>query len=113
MTTDDPLMAARALLLHDLGRAGHADARGVSVLEDALAERRWWVDQWPEGRAYVAGQLAQDVQDHLLDTVGRWPLCGACDALEPHELRIEPELGPDPHWMCERSGIIVAALGAL
>ncbi len=113
MTDDDPLIAARAKVLHDLQALGNADPRGVSVLEDALTERRWWVKEWPEGAAYVAGQLAQDVQDALLDTVGRWPLCKACDEVAPHELRIKPELGPDPHWVCERAGMVVAALGEL
>jgi len=113
MTVDDPLMRARAQVLHDLQTCGFADPRGVSILEDAVVARRWWVEEWPEGAEYVAGQLAQDVQEALLDTVGRWPLCRACQNSEPHELRIEPELGPSPHWVCERSGIVVAALGTL
>jgi hypothetical protein len=45
--------------------------------------------------------------------VGRWPLCRVCENAEPHELRITPELGPDPHWVCERSGTVVAPLGQL
>jgi hypothetical protein len=110
---DDPLMGARARVLHDLQACGFADPRGVSILEDAVAERRWWVQEWPEGAVYVAGQLAQDVQDALFDTVGRWPLCHSCDAVEPHELRINPDLGADPHWVCERSGMSVAELGKL
>ncbi len=113
MTADDPLMSARARVLHDLHARGKADPAGVSVLERVLSERRWWVSAWPEGAAYVAGQVAQDVQDALLDSVGRWPLCKACDEVAPHELRINPELGPDPHWVCERSGIDVAPLGEL
>lgn len=113
MTVDDPLMNARARVLHDLEAVGEADSHGVSLLEQAVADRRWWVSQWPEGAAYVAGQVAQDVQDALFDTRGRWPLCRSCDELEPHQLRISPELGPDPHWVCERSGIVVAALGEL
>lgn len=113
MTVDDPLMRVRAQVLHDLEKEGRADARCVSILEDALAGRRWWVSEWPEGAAYVAGQVAQDVQDAMLDTVGRWPLCRVCENAEPHELRITPELGPDPHWVCERSGTVVAPLGEL
>lgn len=113
MTVDDPLMRARAQVLHDLQACGFADPRGVSILEDAVAGRRWWVEEWPEGAGYVAGQLAQDVQDALFDTIGRWPLCHACRISEPHELRIEPELGSAPRWVCERSGIVVAALGTL
>ncbi|WP_026257579.1 hypothetical protein [Actinopolymorpha alba] len=110
---DDPLMSARARVLHDLHASGNDDPRAVSILEDAVSERRWWVSEWPEGAAYVAGQIAQDVQDALLDSVGRWPLCRACDEVEPHELRINPELGPDPRWVCERSGMAVAPLGEL
>jgi hypothetical protein len=113
METNDPLLAARALVLHDLETCGYAGPRAVSVLEDAVAERRWWVREWPEGAAYVAGQIAQDVQDALLDGVGRWPLCRACDDVEPHELRISPELGENPRWVCERGGIVVAVLGGL
>lgn len=109
----DPMLSARASVLHDLESCGYADPRGVSILEDVLAGRRWWVEEWPEGAAYIAGQIAQDVQDKLLDTIGRWPLCHACDAVEPHELRIQPELGENPHWVCERAGMDVAALGEL
>lgn len=114
MTIPDTLMSARARILHDLQYGGYADARGVSILEEALAERHWWVNEWPAGAAYVAGQVAQDVQDALLDTADRWPLCATCDRTEVvHELRIEPELGEDPHWVCQRSGIVVATLGEL
>jgi hypothetical protein len=113
VTDDDPLINARALVFHDLQASGRADPRGVSILEDAVAQRRWWVAQWPEGAKYVAGQVAQDVQDALMDSVGRWPRCKACDDVEPHELRIEPELGPEPHWVCDRGGIDVAPLGEL
>jgi hypothetical protein len=28
-------------------------------------------------------------------------------------LAIEPELGPDPHWVCSESGAVIAPLGAL
>ncbi|HEY6738034.1 MAG TPA: hypothetical protein VI076_04230 [Actinopolymorphaceae bacterium] len=113
MTTDDPLLLARALILHDLEAREFAGPRAVSALEDAVARRRWWVEQWPEGAEYVAGQIAQDVQDALLDTIGRWPVCRSCDMDEPHELHVHPELGADPHWICERSGIDVAPLGEL
>lgn len=111
---DDVVLVARALVLRDLGARGLDVAAAVDVLDAALTERRWWVEQWPEGAAFVAGQLAQDVQDRLLDTgVGRWPSCAPCTEEEPHELRIEPELGPDPQWVCEKTGRPVAPLGAL
>lgn len=110
----DALMAARALVLHDLEATGMADVENVSALEAAVSTRRWWAEQWSEGAVYVAGLVAQDVQDALLGTVGRWPLCRACDQTDPHALYIHPELGgPDPTWVCETSGIAVAALGTL
>ena len=96
MTDDDPLMSARALVLHDLQALGKADPQGVSVLEKALSERRWWVSEWPEGAAYVAGQVAQDVQDALLDSVGRWPLCKACDDVAPHRAPDRPRARARP-----------------
>jgi hypothetical protein len=110
----DALMNARALVLHDLEATSAADAGSVSALEASVTTRRWWASQWEEGKKYVAGLIAQDVQDALLPDVGRWPLCHACDHLDPHALYIHPELGgPDPTWVCEQSGITVAPLGGL
>lgn len=110
----DAVLEARAAVLHDLDATGVADAAVVSLLEDAVSERRWWASQWEQGLPYVAGLIAQDVQDALLDRVGRWPLCTACDQEEPHALYIHPELGgPEPTWVCEVAGIEVAALGQL
>lgn len=107
-------MAARALVLHDLEATRVADPETVSALEEAVTARRWWAAQWEEGKTYVAGLIAQDVQDALLERLGRWPLCRACDQLDPHALYIHPELGgPDPTWVCETSGIAVAPLGGL
>lgn len=114
MTVDDALLAARAVVLHDLNTRGADSAPAVDILDQAITERRWWVEQWPDGAGYVAGQVAQDVQDQLLDGgLGRWPRCTACDETAPHELRIVPELGPDPHWVCEKAGMTVAPLGSL
>ena len=110
---DDPLLAARALVLHDLAARGLAQPAVVSMLERSLSERRWWLSQWPGGAAYVLGLVAQDVQDAVQDTIGRWPRCSSCDSLNEHDLRITPELGDDPQWVCENSGIIVAAVGRL
>ena len=111
---DDALMEARARVLHDLEVTGAASAESVSALEESLTTRRWWTSQWAEGRVYVAGLIAQDVQDALLEQKGRWPLCRACDELDPHALYIHPELGgPEPTWVCEHSGIAVAPLGGL
>jgi len=117
---EEVLHAARALVLADLTARGVADSGGevaahlpeaVSLLEDALSRRRWWLEQWADGAPYVAGLLAQDVQDALMERYGRWPLCPVC--AEPHPLCVEPELGADPHWVCEVRGESVAELGAL
>lgn len=110
----DPSLQARALVLHDLEATGVADPDVVSLLEDAVSQRRWWAQEWPEGAEFVAGLVAQDVQDALLDRVGRWPLCDRCDDDDPHSLHVHPEIGgPDPRWLCERSGTEVAPLGRL
>ena len=111
--TADPLLAARARTLHDLAVRGLADAIGVSLLEEAVSQRRWWLAQWEQGAQFVAGLVAQDVQDALLERKGRWPLCPVCGSGDPHALDVEPELGPDPHWVCHKSGVKVAAVGGL
>jgi hypothetical protein len=114
VASDGEVMRARALVLHDLQATGAADATTVSVLEAALADRGWWLEQWAEGRDFVVGLVAQDVQDALLESSGRWPLCRACDHLEPHALYVHPDLGgPDPTWVCEHAGIEVAPVGGL
>lgn len=103
----------RARVLADLTAAALASATAVSLLEDALESRRWWAEQWPDGAPYVAGLVAQDVQDAVIDSGGRWPVCPDCDAAE-HTLHIHPELGgPDPVWVCEERGEAVAPLGQL
>jgi hypothetical protein len=114
VTSDDPVYRARALVLRDLESTGVADADAVSALEAAVADRGWWLAQWAEGKDFVVGLVAQDVQDALLDARGRWPLCRACDVLEPHALHVHPDLGgPDPAWVCEVAGISVAPVGGL
>ncbi len=111
---DDVLLDTRALVLRDLQARGLDSAAAVDILDDVLTERRWWVEQWPDGAPYLAGQVAQDVQERLLDArLGRWPRCTACDRIAVHELRVSPELGTDPQWVCEESGISVAPLGSL
>ncbi|MGN9795486.1 hypothetical protein ACTMTU_30910 [Streptomyces sp. OZ13] len=110
---EQALHRARALVIADLAARGVADAGVVSMVEDAVTHRRWWVEQWPEGVEYVAGLVAQDVQDSLLERHGRWPLCPVCDAGDPHALEIQPELGPDPHWVCGKAGVVVAPIGGL
>ncbi|GAB6985103.1 hypothetical protein [Nocardioides pyridinolyticus] len=109
------LLSARARVLSDLQARGQADAQAVSALEDAVSQRKWWAEQWPEGEEYVAGLVAQDVQDALFETSARWPLCQDCgDRAREHALYIQPDLGgPDPVWVCEESGDVVAPLGGL
>ncbi len=111
MELERRLHAARALVLADLAAFGIADASAVSLVEDAVAHRRWWVEQWPQGAGFVAGLIAQDVQDALLERGERWPVCGVCE--EAHGLQVEPELGPDPHWVCAERGVVVAPVGGL
>jgi hypothetical protein len=106
-------MTARALVLHDLEATGAADADTLSALEVSLAQRGGWLEQWPEGRDLVVGLVAQDVQDSLLERAGRWPLCTACEH-PTHALYVDPDLGgPDPTWVCEEAGIVVARVGGL
>jgi hypothetical protein len=111
--TDDALLHARARVLHDMEATGIADPTTVSTLEEAVASRRWWTSQWEQGQEYAAGLVAQDVQDVLLESHGRWPLCPVCEDAT-HALYIHPEIGgPDPVWMCEQTGRAVAPLGDL
>ena len=111
------LLAARALVLADLEARHRATPEAVDALEDACANRAWWAEQWPEGHVYVAGLVAQDVQDALFEDAGhdgRWPLCTDCRQAAEHSLHIEPDLGgPDPVWVCEESGDVIAPLGGL
>ncbi|MGL5824368.1 MAG: hypothetical protein ACRCYU_05955 [Nocardioides sp.] len=105
---------ARARVLADLQASGQATARIVSALEDVIEQRRWWAAQWPAGHIYVAGLVAQDLQDAMFRIVGRWPLCPTCPDLPGHALYLHPELGgPDPRWVCEESAVEVAGLGQL
>ncbi|CAN5165093.1 hypothetical protein BH09ACT12_BH09ACT12_32000 [soil metagenome] len=108
------LIDARARVLADLTARHQATAVAVSALEDACVAREWWAQQWPEGQVYVAGLVAQDVQDALFEVVGRWPMCLDCTDDPVHSLYIQPDLGgPDPVWVCEETGTVAAALGFL
>ncbi|WP_328905092.1 hypothetical protein OG230_20055 [Streptomyces sp. NBC_00234] len=110
---EQALHTARALVMADLVAGDVAEAEIVSLVEDAVTHRRWWVEQWPEGADFVVGLIAQDVQDALLEKYGRWPLCPVCVEEGPHALDVEPELGPDPHWVCTKATVQVAAVGGL
>jgi hypothetical protein len=104
------LLGARSAVLHDLEATGVDGPRAVNLVEDAVAARRWWLQQWPDGAAFVAGLVAQDVQDALLEESGRWPLCPrhATEALS-----VEPELGEDPHWFCAHGCGALGPIGGL
>ncbi len=114
-SVDDSLLhEARARVLADLTARQQATACAVTALDEACTSRRWWAEQWPAGADYVAGLVAQDVQDALLAEVGRWPLCLDCGDAPTHSLYIQPDLGgPDPVWVCEESGEVAAPLGYL
>ncbi|UED85707.1 hypothetical protein [Streptomyces profundus] len=111
--TEEAINRGRAVVLADLAADGVAGPEEVSLLEQAVSHRRWWSEQWPAGAAFVPGLLAQDIQDALLETRGRWPLCPLCRAEDPHALEVEPELGEDPHWVCSVTGTAVAPVGGL
>lgn len=110
---EQALHTARALVLADLSAGDVAHADVVSLVEDAVTHRRWWVGEWPEGVAFVDGLVAQDVQDALLERYGRWPLCPVCGGTDLHALEIEPELGENPHWVCAKTATAVARVGSL
>ncbi|MFJ6697146.1 hypothetical protein ACIQM4_13900 [Streptomyces sp. NPDC091272] len=110
---EQSLHTARAQVMADLTARDVADPGIVSIVEDAIVHRRWWVEQWPDGAGFVAGLVAQDVQDALLEKYGRWPLCPVCHDGDPHALEVEPELGPDPHWVCTKAVVSVAPVGKL
>ena len=99
------LRQARDAVLSDL-----ADPRRAPVVDDALGHRAWWLQQWPDGAPHVLGLLAQDVQEAVHADEPLWPVC---PEHRDHPLFVEPDLGPDPFWVCHRSGLPVAAVGTL
>lgn len=107
------LHAARARILADLHASDVTQADVVSLVEDAVVHRRWWVEQWPDGVSFVDGLVAQDVQDALLERYGRWPLCPVCGGTDLHALEVEPELGENPRWVCAKTSTAVARVGGL
>ena len=84
-------------------------------MDAALPHRRWWLSQWPDGAPHVLGLLAQDVQEAVHASDPLWPPCteATCPERLQHPLLVEPDLGPDPFWTCLRTGLPVAAVGAL
>jgi hypothetical protein len=118
-TVTDALLQARARVVHDLAACGLDTAGCVSAVDEALSARRWWADEWPDGAPFLTCLVAQDVQEALLDAAGRWPLCRVDHEADDdhgaheHELRVSPDLGEDPHWVCEVVGVVVARVGEL
>jgi hypothetical protein len=102
--TSEVLAQAQAALLRDCPQ--HPD-----LVESAAAERRWWLDEWPDGAPYILCLLAQDVQEAVqARTDPDWPVC---PEHRDHALLVEPDLGPDPFWVCHRTGLPVAQVGSL
>ena len=107
--TDSTLREARAAVLADLGRRAQ-DPELDEAVQEAVAHRAWWLGQWADGAPHVLGLLAQDVQEAVHGTDPLWP---ACPEHHDHPLFVEPDLGPDPFWVCHRTGLPVASVGML
>ena len=106
----DPVGDARQAVAADL-----ADPRWDDALDAAAGHRRWWLEQWPAGAEHVLGLLAQDAQEAVHATDPDWPRCteASCPERGRHALFVEPDLGPDPFWVCHKTGLPVAAVGSL
>lgn len=98
------LEEARDALLRDL------EGKHPAVVDECVEGRRWWLEQWPEGAPYLVCLVAQDVQEALHEQDPTWPLC---PEHKDHALTVEPDLGTDPFWVCDRSGLPVAPVGSL
>ncbi len=86
------------------------EGRHTELVERCAEQRRWWVEQWPEGHEFLTCLLAQDVQEAVRELDPTWPLC---PEHHDHPLRVEPDLGTDPFWVCEKSGLPIAPIGSL
>ena len=108
MTAEEALEHACTAVVRDLGPV-------TADVDAAVAHRRWWLQQWPDGAPHVLGLLAQDVQEQVHRRDPSWPVCPepSCPERGRHALFVEPDLGPDPFWTCHRTGLPVAAVGAL
>jgi hypothetical protein len=102
--TGDALDDAATVLLRDAPAYPELVARAVEG-------RRWWLAEWPDGAPHVLCLLAQDVQELVQETSD--PLWPACPEHPDHPLLVEPDLGPDPFWVCHRTGLPLAAVGSL
>lgn len=99
------LEQARAAVRRDV-----ADPTKDAVVDGCAEQRRWWLEQWPDGAPFLVCLLAQDVQEAVREDEPLWPVC---PEHHDHPLFVEPDLGTDPFWVCERSGLPVAAVGSL
>ncbi len=110
------LHTARAAILADLRSRGLEDVMTVSALEEAMSQRRWWVEQWPDGLPYVAGLVAQDVQDALFGrrapVAGVPPLPGSGAGAHAGD-RAGPRRAPTRCGSARRPAHEVCPLGAL
>jgi hypothetical protein len=107
----DHLAAAAEAARRDLEASRRWDEAAEAALQTALTRREWWLAQWPEGAEHLEGLIAQDIQEWMHDHVDHdWPLC---PEHRDHALFVEPDLGPDPFWVCHRTGLPVAAVGSL
>ena len=109
------LEQARAALRRDLVAGPGRPALWEAALQDAVAQRAWWLAQWADGAPHVLGLVAQDVQEAVHELDPLWPPCTetSCPRRLQHALHVEPDLGPDPFWTCHETGLPVAAVGAL
>ncbi len=111
MVVEEVLAHAGARVRQDLERTGCWSPATEEALGEAVEGRRWWVEAWPDGADNVPGLVAQDVQESVHETVHPdWPLC---PEHRDHALFVEPDLGPDPFWVCHRTGLPVAPVGGL
>jgi hypothetical protein len=107
----DHLNQASGAARRDLTVTGQWNDAAATALDAAVQQRSWWLAQWPEGGEHLEGLVAQDVQEWVHDHVDSdWPLC---PEHRDHALFVEPDLGPDPFWVCHRSGLPLARVGEL
>lgn len=106
-----PLDAAATAAEHDLAVTGQWTDGSEQALGASVEQRRWWLGQWPEGGEHLLGLIAQDVQEWVHDNVDSdWP---ECPEHRDHALFVEPDLGPDPFWVCHKSGLPLCRVGEL
>src|ERR1700712_1021015 len=105
----DPLLSAATAAEHDLAVTGQWSGGSEAALTASVEQRRWWLEQWPEGGEHLLGRVAQDGQEGVHDNADSdWPLC---PDHRDHALFVEPDLGPDPFWFCHKSGLPLASVG--